>query len=99
PTVCEKYGLIDRPALNISSPLYWGDSDEILAKCMAQYIGSKLPGEEGYTLIGGHTIPYFLNVNYLVVGDTININTTYGQYTFLIKKIKIAKNNDKEILD
>ncbi|HFC9356342.1 TPA: class D sortase [Enterococcus hirae] len=99
PKFGEQYGRIDIPALNITSPLYWGDSDEILAKGMGQYIGSKLPGEEGYALIGGHTIPYFLNVNYLVVGDTININTTYGQYTFLIKKIKIAKNNDKEILD
>ncbi|AND73228.1 MULTISPECIES: class D sortase [Enterococcus] len=99
PKFGEQYGRIDIPALNVTSPLYWGDSDEILAKGMGQYSGSKLPGEEGYALIGGHTIPYFLNVNNLVIGDTININTTYGQYTFLIKKIKIAKKNDKEILD
>ncbi|STE38077.1 class D sortase [Enterococcus mundtii] len=99
PKFGEQYGRINIPALNVTSPLYWGDSDEILAKGMGQYSGSKLLGEEGYALIGGHTIPYFLNVNNLVIGDTIQIDTTYGQYTFLIKKIKIAKNNDKEILD
>ncbi|MBF8808466.1 MAG: hypothetical protein IC227_09485 [Enterococcus lacertideformus] len=77
PKFGEQYGRIDIPALNVTSPLYWGDSDEILAKGMGQS-GSKLPGEEGYALIGGHTIPYFLNVNNLVIGDTIHIDTTYG---------------------
>lgn len=99
PKFGEQYGRIEIPALNITSPLYWGDSDEILAKGMGQYSGSKLPGEEGYALIGGHTIPYFLNVSKLAIGDAIHINTTYGQYTFFITKIKIAKKNDKEILD
>ncbi|EOS7927036.1 class D sortase [Enterococcus hirae] len=99
PKFGEQYGHINIPALNVTSPIYWGDSDEILAKGMGQYSGSKLPGEEGYALIGGHTIPYFLNVSKLAIGDAIHINTTYGKYTFLIKKIKIAKKNDREILD
>ena len=78
---CEKAGL--------DVPLYWNDTDEILRYGAGQYIGSYLPGFGRTTIIAGHASTFFEPLQYVEVGDTIEIDTNYDTYTYNVTRVEI----------
>lgn len=91
------FGKVVIDKVGINEPLYYGDSEEILRLGAGQYIGSMIPGDLGTTLIGGHNLPSFGKIYYLEVGDEINIQTHYGDYTYQVTEIKVADYKDPVI--
>ncbi len=91
------YGKVKIEKLKMDVPLYFGDTDEILRKGAGQFMGSVYPGEIGTSLIGGHNVDDFGKLGAAQVGDEIEIQTTYGNYTYRITKLDVRNKNDKEI--
>ncbi|MTD42248.1 sortase [Erwinia sp. CPCC 100877] len=97
PTGGDQFGEVVIDKIKINEPLYYGDSEEILRLGVGQYIGSMIPGEMGTTLIGGHNMPSFGKIYYLEVGDTVELRTHYGDYTYQVTDKKIANYKDSLI--
>lgn len=97
PVGAQLYGKVKIEKLKMDVPLYFGDTDEILRKGAGQFMGSVYPGEIGTSLIGGHNVDDFGKLGAAQVGDEIEIQTTYGNYTYRITKLDVRNKNDKEI--
>lgn len=93
----QQYGKVVVKMLKLDVPLYYGDTDEILRVGSGQYMGSLFPGELGTTLIGGHNIDGFGKLIALKAGDTFEIHTTYGDYTYNVAEVAVKNKNDKQI--
>lgn len=88
------YGNILCQNIDMKVPLYYGDSDEILEKGAGQYIASGLPGEGRPILIGGHDSIYFQPLEKIAAGDSIEIQTNYGIFTYKVTETKVAEASD-----
>lgn len=83
------------PAVSV----FFGDTKSILRKGIGHYPGSSFPGEGSTVLLGGHNNTHCLFLQYLKVGDLINIKTNYGQYLYRINEIAIKKHNSPSAYD
>lgn len=88
------YGNILCERIDLTVPLYYGDSDAILEQGTGHYIASGLPGEGRQILIGGHDSNYFAPLENIQIGDTIQVHTNYGVFKYQVTETKIAKAND-----
>ena len=88
------YGNIRCGRIDLNVPLYYGDSDAILEKGVGQYIAGGLPGEGKPILVGGHDTVYFAPLEYIEVGDSVQIDTNYGNFQYEVTNTKIAEADD-----
>lgn len=91
------FGKVKINSIQLSVPLYFGDTEEILRQGAGQFMGSVYPGEIGTSLIGGHNVDDFGKLGAVPVGDTIEIQTTYGNYTYRVTQRGVKDKKDKEI--
>lgn len=98
PTFGDKYAELKIESAGIVSPIYVGDSEEILLQGTGQYYGSVFPGEKGNTVLVGHRNSVFKTLGEAEVGDEITMETTYGDYAYEIIETKITAGNDQSIL-
>lgn len=100
PEINSQYGTIFCERIALTAPIYYGDSDTILEKGVGQYSLSGLPGEGKPILIGGHDITYFAPLEEILVGDIVNIATTYGEeYSYKVTDTKVAAATDTTAYD
>lgn len=93
-----RYGEVNIPQVKINIPLYYGDSNEILALGAGMYPNSKFPGEVGTTIIGGHNQPTFGKIYYLKTGEQFEIKTSYGEFTYEIISTQVIQANDPMVM-
>lgn len=102
---------LDIPELDVSSPLIIGETtdtkelEKLLKYGVVYYPGSVLPGEEGKTIILGHSshpswpkVNYnwvFTNLNELERGDEIVINFNNEKYTYRVRGTNYIKKGEK----
>lgn len=79
--------------------IYFGDSTTILKKGIGQLSTSKLPGENGTTILSGHNTGIFKELNNLNQNDIITIQTTYGKFKYKVVKNKIVKDTETSALE
>ena len=91
------FGKVKIEKLQLDVPLYFGDTEEILRQGAGQFMGSVYPGELGTSLIGGHNVDDFGKLGAAQVGDTIEVQTTYGNYSYRITQLDVRNKKDKEI--
>ena len=95
PSYGSKYAQIKISSVGIDLPLYYGDNLEILSYGIGQYAGSYFPGEGGSIILAGHNDPgYFDKLLNVKQGDTVLLNTTYGDFNYKIDSFKIVNEND-----
>lgn len=98
PKYGEQFAVLRSDSLEESVPVYWGSDRELFARgaCQASY--SKLPGEPGNTVISAHEDTFFSNLYELEIGDTVTINTNYGEFIYTVsEKISFKKTNKKYV--
>ena len=93
----DPFGTITIPSVDIEVTAYHGDSETEFRKGVGHYAGSFYPGQDGNILIAGHRNSFFRNFEYLEIGDTVNVDTTYGRFEYTITEFKIIKGNDNSI--
>lgn len=79
--------------------IYFGDSTTILKKGIGQSSTSKLPGENGTTILSGHNTGIFKELNNLSKNDIITIQTTYGKFKYKVVDNKIVKDTEVSALE
>lgn len=90
-----RYGNIKIDSLNIYLPLYYGDKLTILRNGIGQSSGAYFPGEGGSIICMGHNSKNFLyHLPEIKQDDTIEINTTYGDFKYRVYDTKIINMND-----
>lgn len=99
PKFGELYAMIKSDAFELDVPVYWGSDSQLFERGACQSTGSVLPGEDGNIVISGHEDTFFSELNTLVVGDVITLNTNYGQFTYTVKElIEFQKDNNEYVV-
>lgn len=98
PKFGDKYAELKIESAGIVSPIYVGDSEEILLQGTGQYYGSVFPGEKGNTVLVGHRNSVFKTLGKAKIGDEIIMETSYGDYIYEIIDTKITTGTDQSIL-
>ncbi len=94
-----QYATIEIPNLDLTLPVYYGDTLDVLKKGIGHSSGSYFPGENGSIIYMGHNSKKMLRrLGELKIGDKINIKTEYGEFTYKIYDTKIVKETEKEKL-
>lgn len=94
-----KYASITIYAIDVESDVYFGDSLEILKLGVGHSSGSYFPGEGGSIVYCGHNFDsVFGDFSELEKGDLIEINTSYGNYSYTIYEMKIVDETDLDAL-
>lgn len=98
PSFGEQFAVLRSDALENSVPVYWGSSRELFERGACQATYSKLSGDIGNTVISAHEDTFFADLSNLVVGDTITINTNYGEFLYTVKEtISFNKTSKKYV--
>lgn len=89
------WATIEIPAINITAPVYHGDTLDIIKYGVGHYSGSYFPGEGSTIILPAHNSrQHFMYIPKLVEGDTIIIKANYGTFTYKVTGNKIIKDND-----
>ncbi len=101
PALGTALGVITIPAIDLSMVVVEGTSDDQLRSGPGHYPGTPLPGEAGNSAIAGHRTTYlhpFYNLNDLVVGDPITIETVQGIFLYHVTSTMIVAPNDVSVI-
>ena len=101
PALGSALGVITIPAIDLSMVVVEGTSDDQLRSGPGHYPGTPLPGEAGNSAIAGHRTTYlhpFYNLNDLVVGDSITIETVQGIFLYHVTASLIVAPNDVSVI-
>ena len=93
------FGRLTISDASIRADLYFGDETDELKKGVGLYSGSFIPGYGGTILIAGHNHTYFHTLGNVKKGDSVLIETNYGQYTYQVVKTQIKAFNDPSAYD
>lgn len=83
----------------IVGSLYFGDTEEILRQGAGQFMGSVYPGEMGTSLIGGHNVDDFGKLGAVPIGDTIEVQTSYGNYTYRVTQLEVKNKKIRQLIE
>ncbi|MCD7891026.1 MAG: class D sortase [Ruminococcus sp.] len=87
PLFGEQFAVLRSSGFDLSVPVYWGSTDELLKRGACQATYSKLPGIVGNAVISAHEDTFFAELNKLQEGDTVTINTNYGEFTYTVTEL------------
>lgn len=97
----EKYADISIERLNMSVPLYYGDTNALLKKGAGQYTGegSAIFGEGKQILVAGHNTKEFKPLQNAQLGDIVKVTTSYGEFAYQIVRMQVYNMNDSTSYD
>lgn len=93
-----QYGQIVCGEIGLDSPVYWYDSEDILAYGVGTSMIGKLPGFGGLILLAGHALTNFACLEAAAPGQVIQFNTNYENYDYTITDVQVMNENDLEKL-
>lgn len=93
------YGDMVCERIELTAPIYYGDSNTAFENGVGQYPKSGLPGEGKPILIGGHDGTFFAPLEHIRSGDIITIITDYGQFKYEVTATHIADASDSTAYD
>jgi sortase A len=99
PALETHYGNILCERIDLTAPIYYGDSDTALENGVGQYPASGLPGQGKPILIGGHDGTFFAPLEKIEPGDVVRVSTNYGQFEYKVTATKIADAMDATAYD
>lgn len=95
PAYGTRYGTFKIDSIDLSLPLYYGDTLKILRYGVGHYAGSYFPGEGGSIIMPAHNNPGIFNrLDEVKVGDTIVIEANYGTFTYKVTEYKVVNEKD-----
>ncbi|MFB5190699.1 class D sortase [Alicyclobacillus fastidiosus] len=82
-------GRVSIPKLGLEAPLLEGTDDAQLAVGAGHLASSVLPGRNGTSIIAAHNATWFHRINDLTAGDAIEVDTSYGSYSYVVTGSRI----------
>lgn len=87
-----KYATINLPTIDLSMPVFYGDSLKILKYGVGTFDGAYMPGEGGTIIMPSHNaLDGFGKIPGLEKGDKIVVDTTYGSFEYSVDSYKIVQ--------
>lgn len=102
PPLGSPVGTITIPEIDLSMVVVEGTGDAQLQAGPGHYPGTPLPGERGNAAIAGHRTTYlhpFYNLNELVPGDPITIETVQGIFLYHVTGSEAVPPTDVSVVD
>jgi sortase A len=94
-------GILSIPRIGLSTMMVEGTSSSDTAQGPGHFTGSALPGRPGNSVIAGRRTSYgspFSRLGELQVGDTIDVSTGVGAFTYTVTGITQVRPNDLDVL-
>jgi sortase A len=91
-------GKITIPKIDIELPIIYGTSEEELKRGVGHYIGTAFPGQNDNVVLSGHRDTVFKRLDELKIGDTFNVETLDGDFTYEVYEGKIVESDDRTII-
>lgn len=85
----------------IDAPVYHGDSSELLWRGVGHYSNSRFPGQNGKIVLASHVAIAnfgFTKLEQMMVGQTVTLNTIYGEYVYKVRETKIFDQNNSALI-
>lgn len=81
-------------------PVFHGDYDANLWKGVGHYSNSRFPGQHGKVVLSAHVgiERFFQRLETMSVGDTVTLNTIYGDYVYKVTDTVIFDQDDPSLL-
>ncbi|MGL4606401.1 MAG: class D sortase [Eubacteriaceae bacterium] len=98
PSFGEEFGKIIIDKIGLISPLYQGDTEEIISKGSGHFYGSALPGEGSNVVISAHRNTQFANLGELTPGDQILLDTVGGKFVYEMVDYVIFPDYDEQYI-
>lgn len=102
PAYGDPIATIEIPKIGVKNTVVSGVGLDQLKRGPGHYPETPLPGQKGNSAIAGHRTTYgapFHNVDKLVAGDEIIVQTMQGTFTYVIDTNKIVKPNAVSVLE
>lgn len=99
PTVGQQYGELYCERIQLETPVYFGDSNDILRVGTGQYSGSFIPGYNRVIMLCSHNTTFFKPLQYVEVGDVFTFRTNYGVYQYEVTETRVADHEDTSAYD
>lgn len=99
PGINTRFGELKIKGRGVNAKLFFGDGAVPLRNGVGIYAGSFIPGYGKTILVAGHNNTYFNGLKNVNNGDTVSINTGYGNYKYRVTQTKIADKDDKSAYD
>lgn len=90
------------PSIQVDAPIVQGDGWEQLRRGVGQHIGTASPGQKGNLVLSAHNDIFgeiFKNLDMLMPGDVVTINTMGEQFTYVIKETEIVEPTAIDVMD
>lgn len=94
----ENIGELIIPKLEAKLPIYHGTDEDELEKGVGHFAGSVLPGEKDNSILSGHRDTVFRKLGEVGVGDLLIVQTTAGEFTYKVKKVRIVDKDDPTVI-
>jgi len=94
-------GVIRIPRISLDKVIVQGTSTTDLQQGPGHYAGTPLPGEAGNAAVAGHRTTYgapFYNLDQLVPGDTIDVTTVQGTFTYVVHSSEVVSPDDVSVV-
>ena len=93
-----QYGHIVCDTIGLDAPVYWYDSDDILAYGVGQSLISLLPGFGRIIVLSGHNTTHFACLQNAEPGNVVQFHTNYCDYEYTVTNVQVMNENDLEKL-
>lgn len=102
PALGQPIGILTIPRLGIQTVVVEGTSSSDTAQGPGHFAGSPLPGRPGNSVIAGRRASFgsaFANIGELQKGDTIQVSTGVGMFTYLVNGTTTIEPNDLDVVN
>ncbi|MBQ8182251.1 MAG: class D sortase [Ruminococcus sp.] len=99
PSFGEQYAVLQSSGFELSVPVYWGSTSELLERGACQATYSKLAGAAGNTVISAHEDTFFADLDVLKEGDTVTLYTNYGEFVYTVSSLISFNKNDNRYVN
>lgn len=98
PQIGDFLGTLTIPALDRSLPIFEGTTEDQLSIGVGHVVTSVLPGWIDNSVIAGHRGTTFKNLDKLIIGDCVIIESKHGIFTYKIVNIRIVDSDDETVI-
>jgi sortase A len=98
PSDGDTIGTLAFPKLEQKLSIIQGADPEELKAGVGHFAQSVLPGENNNSVLSGHRDTVFRQLGKLKAGDMIIVETSAGQFTYVIKDTRIVHKDDKTVI-
>ncbi|PKM95007.1 MAG: class D sortase [Firmicutes bacterium HGW-Firmicutes-1] len=98
PQTGDTIGILTIPALKQEFSILQGTGNEELKKGVGHFIQSVLPGQEDNCVLSGHNDTVFSQIEKLVLGDLLIVETSEGIFFYEVSSTRIVDKDDKTVI-